>query len=132
MQLAAIQLRLKPRAESFDNYQHITDYALPRLCYKLSDTYGTFCFPQVLYTAPPPSFFLSFPLSLHKVIKIWTVLNLELKSFSKVVHTYLQPTDHLNRSLRCWQTTETAGAPSKCSFAGRANITCGSSRDNDE
>ena len=57
---------------------------------------------------------------------------MELKLLSKAVHTSLQPTDHLNRSLRCWQTTKMAGVPSKCSFAGRANITCGSFRDKDE
>ena len=50
---------------------------------------------------------------------------MEIKSFSKAVHTLLQPTDHFNRSLRCWQTSKMAGAPARCSFAGRANITCG-------
>ena len=133
MQLAAIQFRLKPTVESCDTYQHITDYALPRLDYKLTDTYGIFCFPQVLNTAPLPLFLsLSLSLSLHKVIKIWTVLNLELKLLSKVVHTSLQPTDHLNHSLRCWQTTKMAGLPAKCSFAVRVNITSSSYRDKDE
>ena len=51
---------------------------------------------------------------------------------SKAVHTSLQPTHHLNRSLRCWQTANMAGVPAKCFFAGRANITSGSSRDKDE
>ena len=51
---------------------------------------------------------------------------------SKAVHTSLQPTHHLNRSLRCWQTANMAGVPAKCFFAGRANTTSGSSRDKDE
>ena len=54
------------------------------------------------------------------------------KSFSKAVHSHLQTTDHLNRSLHYWQTTKMAGAPAKCSFAGIANITCGSLRGKDE
>ena len=84
------------------------------------------------YRTPHPLPSLSLSLSIKLSIKISTILNYELKSFSKAVHSHLQTTDHLNRSLRYWQTTKMAGAPAKCSFAGIANITCGSSRGKDE
>lgn len=84
------------------------------------------------YRTPHPLPSLSLSLSIKLSIKISTILNYELKSFSKAVHSHLQTTDHLNRSLRYWQTTKMAGALAKCSFAGIANITCGSSRGKDE
>ena len=133
MQLAAIQFRLNPRVESCDTFAHHRWRSVPPrlqnlryLRYILFSTSTEYC--------QPPSFSLSFPLflSIKLLIKIWTVLNLDLKSFSKAVHCYLRPTDHLNRRLRYWQTTKMASAPAKYSFAGIANMTCGSSRGKDE
>ena len=51
------------------------------------------------------------------------------EELSIILQSGPQPTDHLNRSLRYWQTTKMRHA--KCSFAGIANTTCGSSRGKD-
>ena len=71
----------------------------------------------------------STPLYLQKFFS-GTVLNY-LGTFNHSSKRSISPTDHLNRSLRYWQTTKMAHTPAKCSFVKIANITCGSSRAKD-